>query len=38
MANDKLDSTIEFAFYHSLVDDEPAHASVPLEALGRAAA
>lgn len=31
-------STLEFGFYHSLVDDDPAHAAPALEALGRAAA
>ena len=31
-------SSLDFAFYHSLVDDDPAHAAPALEALGRAAA
>ncbi|MER9963067.1 hypothetical protein NKJ72_19260 [Mesorhizobium sp. M0045] len=31
-------SGIEFAFYHSLVDEDPAHAAPALEALGRVAA
>lgn len=37
-ANGRERGALEFAFYHSLVDDDPTKAAPALEALGRAAA
>ncbi|MER9638350.1 hypothetical protein [Mesorhizobium sp. M0228] len=38
MSNTPPVNGVEFAFYHSLVDDDPSHAAPALEALGRVAA